>query len=99
MGRMVKTNGGVSVHAIKRALKQYSCPLNKKEIRKIVREEKNASGVNNNGHFVFSDRAIRKLRLVIQPDRILIGIVSSGTVVTVEDKHQKKEVIKKCLKF
>ena len=86
MGGMVRTNGGVSEHTIKRVIKQYSCPLGEREIRKALREEKNTSGVNN-GYFIFSDRAIRKLRLAVRPDKILIGIVSFGTVVTVEDKH------------
>ncbi len=84
---MGKTNGGVSEHAIKRIIKQYSCPLDEGEIRKIVREEKNVSGIKKkSGYFIFSEQTIRKLNLVVRPDRILIGIVSFGTVVTVEDK-------------
>lgn len=87
--RSIRTDGGVLRHAIERVIKQYSSPLGEKEIRKIIREEKNALGVErfNNGYFIFSNQVIRKLRLTVRPDRILIGIVSFGTVVTVEDKH------------
>jgi hypothetical protein len=87
MGKGVaKTDGGVSDHAVKRVIQQYASPLNEKEIRKIVRDEKNLSGVGNNGYFLFSISTVRKLRLNIQPDKFVIGIVSFGTVVTVEDK-------------
>lgn len=85
MGRMARTNGGVSVHAVKRVIQQYSSSLRKKEVRKIIREEKKDI---KNGQFVFSGQAIRKLRVTIPPKKILVGIVSGGTVVTVEDKFK-----------
>jgi hypothetical protein len=85
--RVAKTDGGVSGHAVKRVIQQYASPLSEKEIRKIVREEKNLSGVGDNGYFLFSTSAVKKLRLNIRPNKFVIGIVSFGAVVTVEDKN------------
>lgn len=82
-----KRDGGVSDHAIKRVIHQYKSSLGKKEIRRIVREEKRRSGNDKNGFFIISSEAQRKLRLVFNSaKKILVGIVINGTVVTVEDK-------------
>lgn len=83
-----KTNGGVLKHAVDRVKKQYNCPLDSKEIRRVLRKEKNNSGI------VDGAIKINPAKLKIQwefPGRVLIAIIVGKVIVTVEDKIRRTD--------
>ena len=81
MGRY-KTDGGSKKHAVIRLQKQYKCSLNKKEIKRILRESKEDI---KNGRYIIPEEIVRKLKITLPLGRDLVGIVVDGTIITIID--------------
>lgn len=83
-----KTNGGVCKHAIERVRHQYKSSLHEKEIRRILREAKNNSGVRE-GRLILNDSIMGRLKIKrIGIGRVLVIIILNNDVVTVVDKPE-----------
>ncbi len=90
MGKFKKTRGGVTNHAVERVKLQYDSKLDKKEIKKVLRESKlREEKINRftNGQFMFTENEVARLCMKKFPrNSILVAIVAEGEIRTVEDK-------------
>ena len=81
-----KTNGGVCNHAVNRIKNQYGSALDKRHIRRILREIKKRSGIGN-GRVVADKELVKQLMLREEfSERIFIIAIGGGDVVTVIDR-------------
>lgn len=78
-----KTDGGSKKHAVLRLQKQYNCKLDRKQIKRILREGR--EGDVKNGRFIISKEVVRRLGITILPGRDLVCIVNDGVVTTIID--------------
>ncbi len=80
-----KTNGGVCKHAVDRIKNQYGSGLDKRHIRRILREAKKRSGVSD-GRAVIDEELIKELGIGKSfAERVLIIAIGNDDVVTVID--------------
>ena len=74
--------GGVSEHAISRVQQQFKSPLDDGEIRKILRGEKNTAKIKH-GNLLLAQKATKKLRVDIPPNKKLVAVICGGVIATV----------------